>query len=556
MAVTGVAYTATEKAVIVSDQSLTAIQSTAIDLYRRGFNVFPLPSAWEWKARPDYDKNQNKKPPYLLQPLYISRLHYCGLACHHIPEREQFIALFEHANIGVMTGRTSGNLISVDCDSHAAFETIGSELTRRALPFWGIGSHRGGAYLLRIVEGEAANLPETHFPEVQVWGNAHYQVLPPSVHPLGTMYRWITPEPRYCLPAGHSLPPVSITALDWLGLTLAIEARRKWQEPELYGLPKWAEMLSRRNRETLAMGVPDGQRNSRLTAAAYDLAGNKIPYHEAETVLLVAAGRCNPPYPARDTLAILKCAYRQERQPARKSGLAVKPCKKAQDFAESFDWRGKYGRKAIKRRAVFLACIERARQSDSDVWRASKRELSELSNMSNNTAWTSLQDLKHDCLIVWVGRCNYSGAGLYSFGELSRIAPLIPPCSSSGAILDTPKTENEQDIFGRLGLISWYVWRYLLATPASGAGEIARALYLPRSSVYAALRQLQDTGLAVFGMAEGMYYGESKTDSDLEYLSIIWGAHGKSEARKQAHRAEREIRVNWKMMKAREKWNR
>jgi len=251
---------ATEQAVSTIDQSLTAIQSTAIDLYRRGFNVFSLPSAWEWKARPDYEKDPNKKPPYLLLPLFICRLHYCGPACNHLREREQFTALFERANIGVMTGRTSGNLISIDCDSQTAFETIGSELIQRGLPFWGIGSHRGGAYFLRILEGETANMAETRFQEVQVWGNAHYQVLPPSIHPLGTIYRLITPEPRYCLPKGQSLRPISIQTLDWLGLTLAIESRRKWQEPELNSLPKWAEMLSLHNRETLAKGVPDGNR--------------------------------------------------------------------------------------------------------------------------------------------------------------------------------------------------------------------------------------------------------------------------------------------------------
>jgi hypothetical protein len=517
MAVPVAAHTATEQAVIVSQQSMTAIQSTAVDLYRRGLNVFPLPSAWEWRARPEFEKDPNKKPPYLLQPLYFSRLHFCGLECYHLPERERFTALFERANIGVMVGRTSGNLVGIDCDSHTAFETVGCELTRRALHFWGIGSHRGGAYFLRILEGEAANLSETPFPEVQIWGNARYQVLPPSVHPQGTIYRWVTPEPRFSLPEGQSLPSFSITALDWLGVNLAVKARWKWQEPELYNLPEWAVGLSRRNRETLAKGVPDGQRNTRLTAAAYDLAGNFIPYRDAEAVILTAAERCTPPYSARDALAILKSAYRQERQPARKSGESVKPWKKAQDFAASFDWSSKYGRKAIKRRAVFLACVERARQRNSDVWRASKREVAELANTSDETAKVALQNLKRDGLIVWAGHCDRSGANLYRFGELSKISPLIPPCSSSGLNLDTPKTQAEQDVFGKVGLTAWHVWRYLLATPARGAGTIARALNLPRSSVYAALRQLQDAGLAVFGMAEGMYYSESKTDADLEY---------------------------------------
>ena len=170
------------------------------------------------------------------------------------------------------------------------------------------------------------------------------------------------------------------------------------------------------------------------------------------------------------------------------------------------------------------------------------------------TALTALQQLKRDSLIAWAGQCDRSGANLYRFGASVRIYTITSPCSNSGLILDTPKTQAEQDVFGRLGLTAWHVWRYLLATPARGAGQIARALNLHRSSVYGALNRLQAAGLAVFGIAEGLYYGESKTDADLEYLAVAWGVHGKSEARKQAHRSERERRVNSLMARARERY--
>ena len=55
--------------------------------------------------------------------------------------------------------------------------------------------------------------------------------------------------------------------------------------------------------------------------------------------------------------------------------------------------------------------------------------------------------------------------------------------------------------------------------------------------------------------AEGLYYGEAVTIGTFELLAIDLGVSGLSERRKAAHRIEREIRANWKMAKAREKWN-
>src|SRR5215207_8249792 len=114
----------------------TDIQSTAIDLYERGFNVFPLPTAHDWILRAE-NGNITKHPyPIRMQKVYASRLHF----------DPGFIELFDRSNLGAMCGRTSGNLLAIDCDSQKAFEYLGKELTARITPFWAITSHRGGAY--------------------------------------------------------------------------------------------------------------------------------------------------------------------------------------------------------------------------------------------------------------------------------------------------------------------------------------------------------------------------------------------------------------------------
>jgi hypothetical protein len=408
--------TATIQALQMEVKALSDVQETALDLYARGLNVFPVPSAWEWRAK---DPKGHKKPPYIVRPLFYSRMHHS--------ERVDFTPLFERANIALMMGRTSGNLLAIDCDSQAAFEMIGKELDARSLPYWAIVSHRGGPYLLRLAEGEAANMPagQTPYQDVEIWGNCHYIVIPPSIHPQGTVYQWATPEPRQYIPAGENVASISVLDLNWLGVELVKKARKKWQEPELYGLPEWGVKLSRKNRQIYAHGANEGQRNIRLTALAYDLAGCEIDYHAAQTTLLEAADRCNPPYPKRDTLAILRSAYSQDREPARKGGqnATVKIWQKAEAFAQSYNWRETFGRRAITREAVYLACVERSCCDNSDVFRASIREVAEIASVSKKVSLESLHDLlpASDANPNGVGLLKYAssntttGANLYTF---------------------------------------------------------------------------------------------------------------------------------------------
>jgi len=538
-----------------TDQTtLSDVQETALDLYRRGFNVFPLPAVWEWRAVAS-PNNPNKKPPYLVKPLFYSRLHNCDETCRH-KGRIDFTPLFDRANIGLMMGRTSGNTFAIDCDSQDSFDSIGQEIKALRLPYWAIQSHRGGAYILRLAEGEASNQDKTKssFADVEIWGNRHYIVIPPSIHPQGTVYRWVTPEPRYSLPKGETLPTTSILALDWLGATLAIKERKKWQEPDLFGLPEWGAMLSYDNRMMYANGAREGQRNNKLTSLAYDMAGIRVEYNEAKEILFEAAGRCIPSYSENETLAILKSAYSRRRQPARKSGGGTKPWQQAKHFAQSYDWRGTFGRRALKCQAVFMACVERARCDNSEVWRASKRELSELANTSDSTAWELMVELRNHELIFKVGQNADTNANLYRFGDMSKCTPIPPPCSSSGVNLDIRKTQVEQDVFSKLGERSWLVWKYLTTNPSKNANVIAKRTGWPRSSVYAVLPRLVDAKLVSYNQADNLYYGETRTDGSLEYLAANLGVLGKSFEKKRSHQIEREMRVNALMARARQSW--
>lgn len=513
-------------------------QLTALDLYERGFNVIPL--------------RRHSKKGFILRPFFTARMHHCGADCNH-PGREDITELFARCNIGIMAGRTSGNLLAIDCDSPTAFDKIGKELTARALPFWAITGSRGGAYLLRVIEGEAASVTgrKSKIKDVEVWGNRRLIVIPPSIHPSGIVYQWATPEPRFTLPPRETIPAVSIKALNWLGVQLLTEVRKAWKDPELFGLPQWAALLSYRNRETFTSQVPEGQRNAVLTAFAYDMAGNEIDYQEAERVTLDYARRVG--LKRREALDTLKSAYSQEREPARKNGGGqLRAWQRAKDFAQSFDWRAEFGRRALKAQAVFMACVERSRRDGREVWRASVREVAELANCNKETATEYMHIIAAHGLIKRTNRSpkDRREAGLYRFSYESKFRTLETTCSYSVRNLDTPKTQAEQDIFGAIGLVAWHVWKHLHNETEPSARAISRRLGLPKSSVYAAIRRLTGLGLIARG-GDGQYYAEGKTEASLQYLAAqMFESSSRSQARKMAHRIERERAINRAVRKA------
>ncbi len=541
----------------------TDIQATARDLYERGFNVFPLPTANDWLLRAEKG-NVTKHPyPVKMQRVYASRLHFDN----------NFIELFDRSNIGVMCGRTSGNLVAIDCDSPKSFEYVGMELTARALPFWAITSHRGGAYLLRLMKGETRNVTKqtSRLHDVEIWGNSHYVVLPPSVHPSGDVYQWKSPEPRFCLPRYECIPVVSVIALEWLGMT----TKAKYQSADLHfdsSLPSWAKNISRANVETWMNGAQKGSRNTRLTSLAYDLAGNDVAKRTAMTVLLEASARCEPPYPEREAKAIVKSAYQNTRTPARAYfGVNVthaKTWQAAAEFAASFDWNSRQWTyetrhkdktvitskmKAYAVKRVFLALIERAKLDGRPTFRATARETSVIAGLQKLTVSHAFQSLAR---AEFVRRAKAEdSSSLFSFVDYSKFDTLIINCRNSVSNLEysnLPRTHTERDLFGAGHLYA--IWRHLLVNPERNAYQTAKALKLSPSIVYPAFRKLKEMTLITHSQAEGLYFGEARTDTALQMLAIEYGKDGRSKAREEKYRLERMRYLNREFARAKERY--
>lgn len=518
---------------------MTGVQEYAIDLYGRGFNVFPIPSAYDWNLR-----GETKKTPYKLLPLFLNRLHYVKDCECSTCRLYNFVTLFVNSNIAIMCGATSSNLLSIDCDSQEAFKDMGNDLTRRELPFWAFTSHKGGQYLLRVLEGEAANITQekSRCADVQVWGYRHFVVIPPSIHPKGTFYKWVTPEPLNMLPR-ETLPAVSVTALDWLGVTLK---KTRKAEDDLTGLPEYAKNLCHASRHTLRCGAKEGGRNSALVALAADLAGIGLTEDEVESALRMAADACTPPYDDK-VEPILKWAFSQERKPSRKYQVKVshevQEWQRAQVFASSFDWRAEFGGQSSYARRVFNACIERARlDCRSKVFRASARDIAILANVGKDTASVYLRLLVSHHLLSHM--CNEaSGANVFEFGTMTK-AVQYPPIDILLYGNRHSQNDTERDAFHGLGVYAYSIWRNLLVEPAKNAYQIAKRLNLNNETVRETAKRLKQAGFVSYSQSEGLYIGNALTDAQLERIAADRGTQNRTHDKRAQFKTEREKYAN------------
>lgn len=417
---------------------------------------------------------------------------------------------------------------------------------------------------MHAAEGELKNMPKTKYDEVEIWGSRHFMVLPPSIHPAGTVYQWESQDPQFSLPPGVNIPITSVGALDWLGVQLQKPQR---EEKELSALPGWAA-LSRRNRQTLAHGVAEGSRSNSLFSAACDLAANSVDYQTAEALILAAAEKCRPPYSLNDTVSIVGRAYQSKREPARTyyrnpAAKARQPeWQKAARFSDSYGWSQKYRRTAVTHHAVFDACVRRAQMDNRPVFRASVRELGEILNRDIKRIDIALRKLVADGFLERAGK-DKSGARLFRFGEVvlegySKLPTVGSPTGgdSVGNLEEKrsslPTSEAEKDAFASLRINAWRVWQHLCSKPERSGYAIARAIKMPSSSVYLVLQKLQARGLVKRDSATGLLQGVAATDEELAQAALQAGTAGMYQRRKTRHSLERELYANKLMVRARD----
>jgi hypothetical protein len=99
-------------------------------------------------------------------------------------------------NIGIVTGKVSGNLAVLDFDDAKLYEefmkALNDDLRRVVDETWRVKTSRGYHVYLRVLTDET--IPTRRFNGVDVKAEGAYVVAPPSVHPSGTRYTFAEPD--------------------------------------------------------------------------------------------------------------------------------------------------------------------------------------------------------------------------------------------------------------------------------------------------------------------------------------------------------------------------
>ena len=506
-----------ERQQTVFSASVLPVVQAAADLYELGFSIGPTKPA--------------SKEPYLWR-----KLCYCRIDPVAIP------MLFEHrAGILVITGSISRNLTILDCDDIATGKHHWYEFRDRGLCPWVNETERGFQFWW-LSDIELDNIDKHKGYGYELKGHTRYCLAPPSIHPTGVIYQWAEQE-------GDEPPTIPKSALEWLPL----QARYKERRIPKHEIPPYPE-LSARNRNFIINGAPVGERNHRLFAVACDLNGNDYTFTDARDILGPVAKQIG--LRGREIASTIRSAYAETREPARQSSVYRVPLwERAKQWAEQHDWKPMETTLKGKRVAVtkstaqksFLACCERARRDNSNVFRASVREVADIAGLNKETANKGLYCLIAEGMIVTCGY-NRIGARLLAFGTSCTSRTVTP----TGHKVLYGSRNKHPDTFSRgaIGFNGERVWNVILMKPMRNC-ELARLLRLSPSTVSRHLHKLKAHHMAI--RTDKTWEGLPLSSESLDDVARVCGTLGNTEKRKKRHQLERSIDVTRNIL-GRKRW--
>ena len=425
-------------------QRQTALEA-AQELHALGLNVLPQPiglkGGGRWKG-----------------------LQFTRLRLEDLP------AVFAgRCNVAVMTGRTSGGLFVLDCETPEVFEDVRGALAQKGIPLWAVTTARGGHIYLRSDEGEVKSIPPGRLPDMEVRGQGDKYVLaPPSLHPTGAVYTWLPRE-------GAAPPVVPLATIDFLrdtdGHLVTLEASGKAGS---------GPRLNRRTRAYIATGraLTEGQRHNAFLYACRNYRDVGMGYEDMTRELAPIALASG--LPAAEVESVMTWAEENTEPKARQRLDLPNPA--------AFAWEGRTARTDY---AVFAALVERARLGgyEDGVFRASWRELMALAGIASmDTLRQALRRLKTRQLVERVpGKDERSGAALWRLG---RAALTTAECVQAVALYFAPPEDSSATACTHFHPAEQ---RILAAVQGAAVAlrtrqDIARAAGLPLGAVQNALR--------------------------------------------------------------------
>lgn len=237
-----------------------------LQYYRKqGFSTIPIPKGRK-EATVEWKEFQNRLPTDA--------------------EMEQFFGNSNN-NIAIITGKVSGNLTVIDCDSEQRFKELAPIIEQKQ----GIGDIYALTPVVKTGKGyhiyfrTKQLMKSQKFPRLDIKSEGGYVIAPPSLHPNGSRYQFLN----------QKLPRIkTINSLEDIGIDIS----QRLELPR--NQPNWVT-------QTL-QGVSEGQRNDTcLRLAGYFK--NKLPQDITEQLLLDWNSKNKPPLPQREIISIVASAY-------------------------------------------------------------------------------------------------------------------------------------------------------------------------------------------------------------------------------------------------------
>lgn len=260
---------------------MSELLAAALSYVKRGLSVIPIQA--------------HEKRPLIAWEEYQDRI-----ATEE--EIKTWWAKWPEANIGIVTGANSG-LVVIDLDSEEAKNKLKEMLPGYDL--MAVPRSRTGKGWQLFFKHPGITIPNRAgvLPGLDVRGDGGYVVAPPSIHPNGKVYKWQ-------VPLAGELPKLPVDLFKLISSPTGNGSENGFRE--------------RFNTAQALAGVPEGQRDETLFRLACKLRSADVPQDMAETLILEAAGNCQPPFPERIALEKVERAYRKF-EPKRGEEKATKP---------------------------------------------------------------------------------------------------------------------------------------------------------------------------------------------------------------------------------------
>jgi hypothetical protein len=257
----------------------------ALEYRRRGLSVFPVCSPepeQPARCREHSDGCQQVgKRPLVPWRLFITQLPTED-------EIRRYWTRWPHANIGMATGKVSDTDV-LDTDSVEAALAAEERGIPPGTPI--VKTGKGRHYWFAYPGFETRNFAG-RFEGTDYRGDGGYVLLPPSLHKSGRRYQW----ERDSLEAYSGFPPMP----NWLADALKARnetSNRVYSDGDVLN---WAEYLD---------GIPEGQRDTRLYAAACKMRAEGWPREAADITIVAFAEKCDPPFSVEEALKKAERAY-------------------------------------------------------------------------------------------------------------------------------------------------------------------------------------------------------------------------------------------------------